>query len=76
MAKNKARSPWLKKLGDNIRRERIALSMTQQQLAEFSDLNIRNVQRIEAGEIDALFSTVVRITKALGCPLDRLTPKE
>lgn len=54
----------------------MARDMTQQQLAEFADLNIRNVQRIEAGEIDVLFSTVVRIRKALGCPLERLTPRD
>ena len=76
MPKNKAASPWLKKLGDNIRRERMAIGMTQQQVAEFSDLNIRNVQRIEAGEIDILFSTIVRIKKALGCSLERLTPRD
>ncbi len=38
--------------------------MTQQELAEFADLNIRNVQRIEAGEIDVLLRTIARIRKA------------
>jgi transcriptional regulator with XRE-family HTH domain len=76
VSKSKALSPWLKQLGGNIRRERIAKDMTQQQLAEFADLNIRNVQRIEAGEIDVLLTTVVRIRKALGCPLERLMPKD
>jgi transcriptional regulator with XRE-family HTH domain len=50
--------------------------MTQQQLAEFADLNIRNVQRIEAGEIDVLLSTAVRISRAIGCPLEMLIPKK
>ena len=54
----------------------MAKGMTQQQLAEFADLNIRNVQRIEAGEIDVLLTTVVRIRKAVGCPLDKLLPKD
>ena len=76
MAKSRARSRWLKQLGDNIRRERIAKSLTQQQLAEFADLNIRNVQRIEAGEIAVLFSTMVRIKRALASPWERLVPKE
>lgn len=76
MSKPKAISPWLKQLGDNIRRERIARELTQQQLAELAELNIRNVQRIEAGEIDVLLTTVVRIRKAFGCPLDRLMPKD
>lgn len=76
MAKPRALTPWLKRVGDNIRRERIARGMTQQQLAEFADLNIRNVQRIEAGELDLLLTTTVRIRKALGCTLERLVPKD
>ena len=75
MSKLKPLSPWLKQLGGNIRRERMTKGMSQQQLAEFADLNIRNVQRIEAGEIDVLLSTTVRIKKALGCPWERLVPK-
>ena len=47
-----------------------------QRLAEIADLNIRNVQRIEAGELDVLLTTAVRIRKALGCPLERLVPKD
>ena len=69
-------SPWLKKLGGNIRRERLARDLTQQQLAELADLNIRNLQRIEAGEIDVLLTTALRLRKALGCSLDRLLPKD
>jgi transcriptional regulator with XRE-family HTH domain len=74
--KSKSRSLWLKQLGDNIRRERLAKAVSQQRLAEIADLNIRNVQRIEAGEVDVLLTTAVRIRKALDCPLDRLLPKD
>jgi transcriptional regulator with XRE-family HTH domain len=74
VSKTKALSPWLKQLGANIRRERLASGVTQQQLAEFADLNIRNVQRIEAGEIDVLLRTITRISWALHCPLERLVP--
>ncbi len=76
MSKPKTRSPWLKQLGDNIRRERLAKAISQQRLAEIADLNIRNVQRIEAGELDVLLTTVVRIRKALDCSLERLVPKD
>ncbi len=69
-------SPPLKQLGGNIRRQRLAKGLTQQQLAEFADLNIRNVQRIEAGELDILLSTTARIKKALGCSWDKLMPEE
>lgn len=67
--------PWLKRLGDNIRRERIVKKLSQQRLAELADLNIRSFQRIEAGEVDVLLTTVIRIQKALGCPLEKLIPK-
>jgi transcriptional regulator with XRE-family HTH domain len=70
------RSQWLKKLGGNIRRERVAQNISQQQLAELADLNIRSFQRIEAGEVDVLLSTFVRIAEALGCPLSHLVPKD
>jgi transcriptional regulator with XRE-family HTH domain len=66
----------LKQLGDNIRRERLAKAISQQRLAEIADLNIRNVQRIEAGELDVLLTTVVRIRKALDCSLEQLVPKD
>lgn len=74
VTKSGVRTTWLKQLGDCVRRERMDKCLTQQRLAELADLNIRNVQRIEAGEIAVLFSTMVRIKKALGCPWDRLTP--
>jgi hypothetical protein len=40
-----------------------------------SDLNIRTVQQIEAREIDVLLR-MVRIRKTLGCPLEKLMPKD
>jgi transcriptional regulator with XRE-family HTH domain len=75
VSSKKTVSPWLKKLGDTIRRERMAKKMSQQQLAESADLNIRNIQRIEAGEIDVLLTTANRISKALNCPLEKIVPK-
>jgi transcriptional regulator with XRE-family HTH domain len=76
VSKPKPVSPWLKQFGDNVRRERMAKGISQQQFAEMADLNIRNVQRIEAGEIDVLLRTTVRIRKALSCPLEKLMPKD
>jgi len=45
-------------------------------LAELADLNIRNVQRIEAGGIDVLLSTTARLKKVLKVDWDELFPKE
>jgi len=66
----------LKQLGASIRRQRTQKALTQQRLAELSNLDIRNVQRIEAGEINLLFNTFNRIRKALGCSWDELVPND
>lgn len=62
----------LKEFGANVRRERTAKSLTQERLAELTDLNIRTVQKIEAGEINILLTTVLRIHGALGCAWTKL----
>ena len=64
----------LKKFGANIRRERSAKALTQERFAELVDLNIRTVQKIEAGEINILLTTVVRLKAALGCSWTKLLP--
>jgi transcriptional regulator with XRE-family HTH domain len=54
----------LKVLGDKVRRERCAQGLTQDKLAEIST---RNLQKVEAGELNILFTTIVRIRLALIC---------
>ena len=61
-------------LGANIRRERTARGITQEKLAEHADLNLRTVQKIEAGDINILVTTLVRIHQALKCSWDKLLP--
>jgi len=48
--------------------------MTQEKLAELADLNIRTVQKIEAGDINILVTTILRIRHALKCPWEKLLP--
>ena len=62
----------LKKFGASVRRERISRGITQEKLAELVDLNIRSVQKIEAGRINVLVTTAMRIQKALDCPWGKL----
>jgi len=62
----------LKRFGSNLRRQRTALRMTQEKLAELSDLNVRTIQKIEAGQTNILITTAKRIQKALGCSWDKL----
>jgi len=63
---------FIKQFGQNVRRQRSARDLSQEKLAEKVDLNIRNVQRIEAGEINILITTAKRIKTALGCSWDDL----
>jgi len=69
---NKQIQAQLKKFGANVRRERTGKGITQEQFAELVDLNIRTVQKIEAGHINILITTLMRIQRGLGCPWNRL----
>jgi len=62
----------LKGFGSNVRRERVAASLTQERLAEKADLNIRTLQSIEAGELNVLVTTAMRLQRALGCDWNKL----
>jgi transcriptional regulator with XRE-family HTH domain len=66
----------LKAFGDNVRRERVARRMTQEKLAELVDVNIRTIQKIEAGDINVLVTTAMRIQRALGCSWGKLMTEE
>jgi transcriptional regulator with XRE-family HTH domain len=62
----------LKTFGANLRRERVARNVTQEKLAELADLNIRTLQKIEAGQTNILVTTAMRLRIALACSWDRL----
>ena len=62
----------LRRFGANLRRERSGGGITQQKLAELVDLNVRTIQKIEAGKINILITTAMRLQKALRCPWDKL----
>ena len=64
----------LERFGANIRRERVSKNLTQERLAELADLNIRTVQKIEAGELNVLITTAIRLQRALKCSWDSLLP--
>lgn len=66
----------LASFGANLRRERVAQGITQEKLAELVDLNIRTVQKIEAGETNILLTTAIRLQKALGCPWESLVSRK
>ena len=57
-----------------MRRERVAKKLTQEKLAELVDLNIRTVQKVEAGQLNILLTTVLRFQRALSCTWEKLLP--
>ena len=64
----------LRRFGANLRRERVARSITQEKLSELADLNIRTLQKIEAGETNILVTTALRLQRSLGCEWTALMP--
>ena len=62
----------LERFGGNLRRERLAAGLTQERLSELADLNIRTLQKIEAGQTNILFTTAIRLRESLGCNWERL----
>ena len=63
---------YLKRFGANVRRERMRRGLTQERLAESVELNPRTIQKIEAGSVNILLTTVLRIQKGLRCPWESL----
>ena len=72
MPLNAKQAAQISAFGVNVRRERMRKKITQEKLAELVDLNIRTVQKIEAGHVNILLTTVLRLRKALGCSWDVL----
>ena len=62
----------LKAVGANVRRLRLRAKLTQEGLAERVGINPRTVQKIEAGRLNILVTTLARMQTALGCRWDEL----
>jgi transcriptional regulator with XRE-family HTH domain len=62
----------LERIGKNLRRVRVQHGMTQESLSRAVGLNIRTLQRIEAGKTNILITTAMRLINALNCPADEL----
>ena len=66
----------IKVFGQNVRRERIRKGLTQEGLAERAEIATRNLQKVEAGEINILMTTAFRIQLGLKCSWKSLAPRE
>jgi transcriptional regulator with XRE-family HTH domain len=72
---DKVQAAQLKNFGANVRRQRMARGLTQEGLAEQVDLNLRTVQKVEAGKVNILITTLLRFKKSLHCPWEALLEK-
>ena len=59
-------------LGARIQTHRLHKNLTQERLAERSGIDRSTIQRIEAGQMDARYSYLLRIAAVLEVPLAKL----
>jgi len=65
----------LRVFGANLRRARMSRKITLEVLAERSNLNVRTLQKFEAGESNVLITTALRLRQGIGCPWGELFGK-
>lgn len=73
-ARHRPHQDLLKKLGENVRRERRKKGYTQEELAELVDVHPRMIQKIEFGQTNILATTAMRLRAALECEWSDLMP--
>jgi transcriptional regulator with XRE-family HTH domain len=64
---SRPKDSWLRAVGENVREQRKAVKLTQEKLAELADLSPRTIQKIEAGRLNILITTLRRIRAGIGC---------
>jgi len=62
----------IKKFGDRIREVRKSLSITQEELVRRTGFDLRQIGRIERGEVSTNISHVFKIAECLGVPVHDL----
>jgi len=67
LPQNLAKDALCKTLGANVRRERTARRISQEELAARCGLHSRTIAKIEAGELGIRPETLDRIQRAIGC---------
>lgn len=72
---SKQQAATVRTFGANVRRIRFQAGLTQAKLAERVDVELRTVQKFEAGEINPPLTTLLRLQAALGCSWEDLLGK-
>ncbi len=66
---------WRTKIGEQIRRRRKSLGMTQLELSERTGLDRANISKIEGGRYNVSVDILGRIAEVLRCEI-KLNPEE
>lgn len=74
MSLSQEQQAQLQAFAAKVRHYRLKNDLTQEQLAERVGINPRTEQKIEAGKVNVLLTTFLRIQKSLGCGADDLLP--
>jgi transcriptional regulator with XRE-family HTH domain len=61
-----------KRLGANLKKRRVSLELTQEDVAERGGIAVRHYQKLEAGEVNVTLRTLVRLSAALKAELSSL----
>lgn len=65
---------WLSEVGSRVKQARKEAGLTQEGLAEKTGMAPRTIQKIEAGDITILITTLRRLREAIGCKFQDLLP--
>lgn len=69
----KADQKYLQLIGNNIKKQREKLGMSQQALADYADLSKTTIQRIELARMNPSILTLKSVSKALGLDIGDIT---
>ncbi len=70
--KQRRKNDALLSLGEAVRNRRVDLLLTQEQVAENAELHRTYVTDIEGGLRNLSFLTLLRLARALRCPLSKI----
>jgi transcriptional regulator with XRE-family HTH domain len=71
--RSKPRSPEHAALGDAVRQLRLEAKMSQEELAEAAGTDLTQVGGVERGVRNPSYTTLLRLARALGTSVGRLT---
>lgn len=70
------KTPLQKKFGGVVRKRRLELGISQEELAERADLHFTYISSTERGERNISIMNIAKIAKALNCAMADLMPHD